>query len=374
MTVSEFELIDWLFIRHAPALGDNRLQSLLQQFGDAGAIRAAGRSELQASGLSNATIDFLRQAELPAAIEQELRWTEDDHHHIIVLSSAEYPDPLKNIPNPPPLLYARGNAGLLKEPQLAIVGSRKPTRGGLDNARDFSHHFSRAGLVITSGLARGIDGAAHEGALIDKGPTLAVMATGADRLYPPQHKNLAREILENNGLLVTEMPLGTQPLPELFPQRNRIISGLSCGVLVVEAAKRSGSLITARQALEQGREVFAIPGSIHNTQARGCHQLIKQGAKLIESADDILEELVPVLRGKLADTPSETVAAAGSQTPLDGDYQRLLKAMGHDAVSIDQLVERCGISARDVSSMLLILELNGHIQTEAGGLFSRKYE
>jgi DNA processing protein len=366
------DLSDWLIIRHAPGLGHGRIQQLLEQFGGAGQIRAAKRTVLQQANLQAATVDYLLQDGLPAEIEAELRWAEAPGHRIIPFSAPDYPAQLRSIPLPPPVLYARGNACLLSDPQLAIVGSRNPSSGGRENARQFAHHFSQAGLVITSGLALGIDGAAHEGALISQGGTIAVMATGADRLYPAGHKKLAESILENNGLLVTEMPLGTQPLRELFPQRNRIISGLSLGVLVVEAARRSGSLITARLASEQGREVFAIPGSIHNPQARGCHYLIKQGAKLVESADDILEELAPSLRNRLASDIAGESNAKGLVSVLDEDHTRLLDAMGHDAVTVDQLVDRSGFSAREVSSMLLILELEGCIQSEANGSFSRK--
>ncbi len=371
MTEPSEELIDWLILRHAPDLSASQLQRLLQQFGSARQIRSSQRSALLALKLSAKTIDFLCQSGSCKEIEQELRWSEEKDHEIIPFTSRKYPEQLKTIPVPPPVLYARGNASLLNEPQLAIVGSRNPTTGGRDNARQFAQHFSAAGLVITSGLALGIDGAAHEGALRNNGATIAVMATGPDRLYPAQHKKLATSILDNAGLLLTEMPLGTQPLPALFPQRNRIISGLSIGVLVVEAARRSGSLISARLAGEQGREVFAIPGSIHNPQSRGCHRLIKQGAKLVESADDILEEIAPLLRQQL-ESVTETNPDKPVKPALDTEYRELLAAMGHDAVTVDQLVERCNISAKEVSSMLLILELEGRIQAESGGFFTVK--
>jgi DNA processing protein len=366
------DLSDWLIIRHTPGLGLGQLQQLLEQFGSAGQVRAEKRQVLSRAKLSDDAIDFLKQSELPAEVEAELRWAEKPGQHIIPFAAPDYPAQLKTIPLPPPVLYARGNHRLLHDPQLAIVGSRNPSSGGRDNARQFAHHFSRAGLVITSGLALGIDGAAHEGALIEKGPTIAVMATGADRLYPPKHKKLAESILEHDGLLITEMPLGTQPLPALFPQRNRIISGLSLGVLVVEAARRSGSLITARLAGEQGREVFAIPGSIHNPQARGCHYLIKQGAKLVESADDILVELASILKERLSTDIVIQAQQNHAESPLDDDHNRLLDAMGYDAVTIDQLVDRSGFSAKEVSSMLLILELEGQVRSEANGSFSRR--
>jgi DNA processing protein len=260
---------------------------------------------------------------------------------------------------------------LLREPQLAIVGTRNPTPGGRETASGFAEYLARAGLVITSGLALGVDGAAHEGALRAEGATVAVMATGADQIYPGRHRGLAERILKA-GAVITEMPLGTQPLPALFPQRNRIISGLSLGTLVVEAALRSGSLITARLAMEQAREVFAIPGSIHNPLARGCHRLIRQGAKLVESVQDILEELAPQLMAVLQDTGSQPERETGDiPEELDSDYQKLLEAMSFDPVSIDLLVERSSLTAQEIASMLLILELNGHICVRQGGLYQR---
>ncbi len=371
MIAVQDELVDWLILGHAPGLSTNQLHVLLDRFGGAQQVRSCQRGILSELNLSSKTIDYIHQSELPAEIEQALDWSKEKNQKIIPFSAPEYPQQLKTIAAPPHLLYARGNAALLNEPQLAIVGTRNPTSGGRENARQFAQHFSSAGLVITSGLALGIDAAAHEGALLNGGATIAVMATGPDRLYPSQHKKLATAILEKNGLLLTEMPLGTQPLPAFFPQRNRIISGLSIGVLVIEAARRSGSLITARLAGEQGREVFAIPGSIHNLQARGCHRLIKQGAKLIESADDILEEIAPQLRQQLAAITPE--APAKTQEPaIDEAHKELLDAIGHDAVTIDQLVERCEMSAKEIASMLLILELEGRVQPEAGGFYSQK--
>lgn len=295
-------------------------------------------------------------------------WLEAPGNHLVALDDPRYPDLLRQIPDPPPVLYVHGDPELLGNLQLAIVGSRNPSRGGLENARAFASHLAGAGLTITSGLALGIDAEAHRGALAAGGTTIAVTGTGLDRVYPARHHDLAHAIAEH-GALVSEFPPGTPPRPAHFPQRNRIISGLALGTLVVEAARRSGSLVTARHALEQGREVFAIPGSIHNPLARGCHALIRQGAKLVETAEDILEEL-----GALAGAAVPEHATRTSPEPpasLDPEYQRLLDALGHDPVSIDDLVRRSGLTAESVSSMLLILELQGYVAPEAGGRYAR---
>lgn len=360
-------------LRHTPGLGPGGVQTLIERLGGAAAIRAADRATLREAGLGEAAVDFLRRPDPSEAVEAELRWAEADGHHILVFDDPDYPPQLKTVPAPPPVLYVRGDKTLLSEPQLAIVGSRNPTGTGRENARDFAEHFSRAGLTITSGLALGIDGAAHRGALDADAPTVGVMATGADRIYPARHRALAESMLKR-GALVTEMPLGTRPLRELFPQRNRLISGLSVGVLVVEAARQSGSLITARLALEQSREVFAIPGSIHNPLARGCHRLIRQGAKLVESAGDILEELEPRLREFLNPPaqPAGEQAGPADGEPPDEDHARLLEALGHDPLPVDRLVERTGLAAADVASMLLIMELEGRVRAEPGGLYSRR--
>jgi DNA processing protein len=272
------------------------------------------------------------------------------------------------------VLYLRGDAALLAEPQIAMVGSRNPTPGGIDTAREFASYLAGLGLVITSGMAIGIDGAAHTGAL-ESGRTIAVLGTGPDRVYPAAHRDLARRIAER-GALLTEFPPGTGPHASHFPRRNRVISGLSLGTLVVEAAPRSGSLITARYAMEQGREVFAIPGSIHNPLARGCHELIRQGAKLVDSADQVLEEVGPQLRRLMAEPPAARDQGVGA-SPLgasamltDPDYRQLLDAMGHDPLAPDQLIARSGLSAQAVSSMLLLLELQGHVSSYPGGRYS----
>jgi DNA processing protein len=270
-----------------------------------------------------------------------------------------YPDALLNSADPPLLLYVQGQVELLATRALAIVGSRHPTAQGEDNAREFAGALARAGFTIVSGMALGIDGAAHEGALDAGGATVAVVGTGLDRVYPASHRALAHRIAEQ-GAIVSEFPLGTPPLAQNFPQRNRIIAGLAAGTLVVEAALRSGSLITARLATEAGREVFAIPGSIHSPQARGCHALIRQGAKLVETAADVLEELRGV-------APPVAAPPAG---PVPADP--VLQALGHDPATLDALIARTGWPAAELAARLLELELDGAVARLPGGLFQRR--
>lgn len=281
---------------------------------------------------------------------------------IATVGDPTYPAALLETPDPPLLLYAQGRLEILKQPAIAIVGSRNPSAQGSDNARAFGEHLSRAGLCIVSGLALGIDGAAHRAALAAGGSTIAVMGTGADRVYPARHRDLAHRIAES-GLLLTEYPIGMPPLAENFPQRNRIIAGLASGTLVVEAALPSGSLSTAHAATEAGREVFAIPGSIHSPQSRGCHALIKQGAKLVESADDILSEL----NWRVA-----AGAAVPSRSPSARDEDAVLAAMGHDPLTLDALAARTGDSAATLNARLLELELDGRVARLPGGLFQRR--
>ena len=359
----------WLLISQVPGIGSRYFQRLLEQFGTAQAVLSASEEALAQLGIPHKTISGLKQTGRES-IAPTREWLTKPGHQILTLSDPDYPELLRQIDDPPPVLYLIGNPLLLQQPQLAIVGSRNPTPTGLDNAREFARSLATSGLCVTSGLAVGIDGAAHEGALT-AGNTIAVLGTGPDRIYPAAHQVLAHRIA-GEGLLVSEFPPGTQARPENFPRRNRIISGLSVGTLVVEAALRSGSLITARLALEQGREVFAIPGSIHNPQARGCHGLIRQGAKLVESAQDIMEELGALL-GSLEQTlvPDTTPHYPGSERLGDPDYQNLLNALGYDPVSIDELIARSGLTAEAVSSMLLLLELDGHVSSAPGGHYSR---
>jgi DNA processing protein len=361
-------LADWLTLTHAPGVGSVTLQRLLDTFTGAPEILAAADGQLRSCGLSAPAIAALQQPD-QAAIDRDLEWGSLDHNRIITCRDPEYPPLLLEIPDPPPLLYVHGNIEVLGRMQLAMVGSRNPTPGGVRTATDFARHLAQAGLVITSGLALGIDAASHAGALAAGQPTIAVMGTGLDRVYPGSHRELAHRIAEQ-GALVSEFPLGAQPRPEHFPRRNRIISGLSLGTLVVEAAQRSGSLISARCAAEQGREVFAIPGSIHNPLARGCHALIRQGAKLVETAEDVVNELGALaLAGTLQDVASPTATVAASK--LDPEYAKLLDSIGFDPLPVDVLVETCGLTPAEVSSMLLQLELRGFVASSPGGLYNR---
>jgi len=298
------------------------------------------------------------------AIDYDLAWLEQTNNSVITLNDEAYPDQLKEIADPPPLLFVRGNPKILSLPQIAIVGSRNPSSSGLETAFNFAKTLSHHGLVITSGLAMGIDAAGHQGALKAKGYTIAVAGTGLDRVYPARNKELAIEIV-NTGAMISEFPPGTLAKANHFPRRNRIISGLCQGLLVVEAAKQSGSLITARMALEQNREVFAIPGSIHNPLARGCNALIREGAKLVETTQDILEEL------NQYNQVDEKSFSLPEQSTLDLEQQTLLNLVMFSPTSIDHLVENTGLSVEVISSMLLVLELQGYIEATAGGCYTR---
>jgi DNA processing protein len=357
----------WLAIARANGLGPIQFNHLLDSLKTPENILGASHSQLSKLGLKPATITSLQQPDTDA-IELERQWLEQENHHLVSILDPRYPERLKTIADAPIVLYVRGDPDYLCLPQLAMVGSRTPTASGRKTAMEFASHLSKAGITITSGLARGIDGASHQGALEGIAGTLAVVAHGLDVVYPAAHRQLA-EAITHNGAVVSEFPIGTAPNKGLFPRRNRIISALSLGTLVVEAALKSGSLITAKHALEQGREVFAIPGSIHNPLARGCHQLIRQGAKLVETADDILVELSALLptdipaTGELNSTPVEN-------NTLDRDHQKLLKCLAYEPAQIDELVDRSGFTASEVASMLLILELEGCVVSE-GGLYTR---
>ncbi|HEY0719818.1 MAG TPA: DNA-processing protein DprA [Gammaproteobacteria bacterium] len=358
---SEESLRCWLALLHAPGLGPVALGELLEAW-QPEELLAPGTASRLAENLRNALqrIDW-------AAVDTDLAWLAGGAGRtILTRRDPAYPALLQELPDAPLLLFVQGRGEVLASPQLAMVGSRNPSSVGSETARDFARHLAGVGLTITSGLALGIDAASHRGALDVQGQTIAVMGTGVDRIYPASHRDLAHAIVAGGGALVSEYPPGTPPLPGNFPRRNRIISGLSLGTLVVEAARQSGSLITARLAGEQGREVFAIPGSIHNPLARGCHQLIRDGARLVETAHDVLAELAPRLRGLIAESPEQSRAVAAEE-PLDEEYQQLLSQVGDDATPVDRLVERSGLTAEVVSSMLLILELQGHITSVPGG-------
>lgn len=360
----------WLRLVHAPGVGPARSRELLARFGDAAAIFAAPRAALRDAGLTDAAIAVLHADAEPDGVARDRAWAAGGDRHLLALDDARYPARLAAIADPPPLLYVQGDPEVLAWPALAIVGTRHPTPAGRDTARDFARHLAGAGLIVTSGLALGIDGAAHEGALAAGAPTVAVAGTGLDRVYPARHADLARQIAAS-GALVSELPIGTRPSREAFPRRNRILSGLSVGTLVVEAAVRSGALITARLALDQGREVFAIPGSIHNPVARGCHRLIRQGAKLVETGDDVLEELAPFVGEAVAtataSAPADPPAAAGD----DPEYARLMACLDWEPRGVDELAACSGLEPGAVASMLLRLELDGRIRVAPGGLYQR---
>ncbi len=361
----------WLALVRAPGIGARRCRQLLDTCDDPAALFVPETLHRLAEGLPEQALTWLREPDW-SLIEADLEWLRQADAHILTLADPGYPPLLAGIADPPPVLFLRGDPALLREPQLAIVGSRNPTSGGERNAREFARHLASTGFVIDSGLALGIDAAAHRGALAAGAPTLAVMGSGPDRIYPASHRELATGILER-GVLVTEFPPGTRVVPANFPRRNRIISGLSVGTLVVEAAPRSGSLITARLALEQGREVFAIPGSIHSPLSRGCHALIRAGATLVETADDILRQVGSLTRQVMEQTdpgaaPEQAVVA---DEVADEDYHTLLRELGHDPLGIDALVAATGLTANVVSSMLLLLELRGEVVSQPGGTYTR---
>lgn len=356
---------------------------------------SSSQSDLREAGLADETIRYLRNPDSDLLALDE-KWLEGPSRHLLTWGSPDYPELLTEIPSPPAALFVAGEPSVLWHPQVAIVGSRNPTSGGLDNARDFAGEIARRGFVVTSGLASGIDSACHDAALDAGAKTVAVMGTGLDRVYPASSRRRAGRVARQ-GALVSEYPPGTDAKREYFPQRNRIISGLSLGVLVIEAGLNSGSLITARMGSEQGRNVFALPGSIHNPMAKGCHRLIREGARLVETVEEIVEGIAPMagdlaqrlmtalsaaqsgLVDKPASDPKMTSSRRANDTSrfptaeqTDPEYQRLWNQLGFDPKPVDRLVEQCGLTAREVSAMLLMLELKGAVEAHPGGAFSRK--
>lgn len=367
-------LADWLRLAAVPGLGGQVQRKLLQAFGLPGAIFGATGSALRAV-LPLPQAEAINSHDSSAQVEAALEWASQPGNSIVTLADPAYPKGLLDSADPPILLYAKGRTELLNRPAIALVGSRNATKQGEENAEAFATALSQAGLGIVSGLALGIDAAAHRGGLSGPGSTVAVIGTGLDRIYPARNETLARQIAEQ-GLIISEFPLGTPPLAHNFPRRNRIIAGLALGCLVVEAAERSGSLITARLAAEAGREVFAIPGSIHSPLAKGCHKLIKQGAKLVDAAQDILEELrwekVVSLRNTIPDTPPAPEKEEPQSAPQASDGEDIvLTAMGFDPVSIDVIVARTGLTADTLLAMLLPLELEGRVAQLPGGLYQQ---
>jgi len=361
----------WLRFLRLPGIGARRRLELLNYFGSLDALFGAARGQLERLlADAPAALKALHADPDDKHLGSDLAWFSEPNRHLLTWQDKAYPTLLREIPDPPVALFVMGDLRLLAQPQIAMVGSRNASAAGRENANAFARELARAGLVITSGLALGIDGAAHRGAMEAGAATIAVMGTGLDRVYPARHRDLAHAIVQQ-GAVVSEFPLGTPPRPENFPIRNRIVSGLSLGVLVVEAAERSGALITARLSSEQGREVFAIPGSIHSPLARGCHRLIRQGAKLVETARDVLEELGPLASLVMPAAAPPGAAPTSANIVLPEPAQKLLACLGHDPVTIDTLIERCGLTADTVSSMLLVLELHGLVASGPGGSYQR---
>ena len=382
------DLAAWLQLVLTDGVGPATARDLLSRFGLPGEILSAGFPALQKCVPEKIALALAGKpdAAMQLQIDKTLAWAAEPGNHVLTLADKDYPQALLNIADPPPLLYAKGRTELLARSGVAIVGSRNATVQGMQNAERFAQNLSNAGLCVISGLALGIDAAAHTGACSatpEHGSTIAITGTGLDLVYPAKHRALAHRIAEH-GCLLSEYPIGTAAIAANFPRRNRLISGMSLGVLVVEAALQSGSLITARSALEQGREVFAIPGSIHSPLAKGCHQLIRQGAKLVESAQDILEELQlhalsPVLQHATnAPTHSNPDTAVmnqrpGAETPpaTDERARQVMQAAGHDPTSVDQLAERTGLAASEIQATLLLLELDGRVERMGDGRYQR---
>lgn len=361
------EKLLWISLGNISGIGSQTYCQLLKAFGSPGNIYAASIKQLQQVVSAAIASEIMRGFD-DEALTETRQWLRQENNHLVTLADPEYPRALLEIADPPPFLYAKGNLGLLNQPSIAIVGSRNASVQGEKNAEAFAYDLSAYGLCIVSGLALGIDGAAHRGALRAKGSTIAVVGTGMDIVYPAKHRELAHQIAEH-GLIISEFNLGTPSKPQNFPKRNRIISGLSLGCLVVEANLQSGSQITARLATEQGREVFAIPGSIHSPLSKGCHQLIKQGAKLVDCLQDIVEELS--LSGS---TLSEsTIDANHKAEDLNTDSAAwiIMNAMGFDPITLDKLVASSGLTISEVSSMLMLLELEGKVAALTGGQYQK---
>jgi DNA processing protein len=361
----------WLTLIRAPGLHIDLLRRYPELLAHPPALLSLRPEALRALDLPAATTRWLCAPEA-ARVAADLRWFEASNSRLLVWGSADYPPLLTTTPSAPLALFVRGEPASLLSLQLAMVGSRNPTAGARHDAHEFAAAFALAGLTITSGLALGIDAACHEGAL-SGGRTIAVLGTGLDQIYPAENRALADRILAQQGALVSEFPPGTAPLPQNFPRRNRVISGLAIGTLVVEAAQRSGSLITARLAAAQGRDVFALPGSIHNPLSRGCHRLIRAGAALVETPAEVLSHLnIPFIEQTLRNILQPSVTGPAEEARLDKHYKILLDALGFDPVSIDALVERTGLPSQSLASMLLILELEGRVGLHPGGRYVRR--
>lgn len=371
------DIAQWIRLEQVAGVGLETARKLLNAFGMPGNIFSAQFSVLNQvvpERIAHALLAPLAET-TRTQIDKTLAWAEQPGNHILTWADSTYPKALLEIPDPPMMLYVKGQVKLLTRPSIAVVGSRNATAQGVANAEKFSETLSDAGLTIVSGMALGIDTAAHRGSLRFRGSSIAVIGTGADIVYPARNRDLAHQLAQD-GCIVSEYPLGTPAIAANFPRRNRIISGLARGVLVVEAAAQSGSLITARMAAEQGRDVFAIPGSIHSPLAKGCHQLIKQGAKLVESAQDILEELKPYqdLLSTLRTNSQQSEQSISNQaavTAKDPIIDRLLTALGFDPVAADTLAHRCNLDAATLNAQLITLEMAGLLEMLPGGLYRR---
>ncbi len=363
---------------NAPSIGGASLIRAIEALGGVAAMAAASTRDLTRHGLPDAAAAAITAPD-EEKINSDLQWLSQPNHHLLCWDDDAYPALLRRINGPPAALFIDGDPGCLWQPQIAIIGSRNPTAGGLDHAHDFATTLARQGMTITSGLASGIDTAAHSAALKAGAFTIAVNGTGLDKVYPASSRAVAERI-RSQGAMVSELPLGSPPRRQHFPSRNRIISGLSLAVLVIEAGLNSGTLITARKAAEQGRDVFALPGSLHNPMAKGCHRLIREGARLVETTADILQELGPVaaelqmeIRQRLEQEDDPAEAPVGSQQSLldDSDYSAVWNVLSYDPKPQDVIIEQTGLSAREVSSMLLMMELKGMVKKQGSGRYLR---
>ncbi|MEM1243300.1 MAG: DNA-processing protein DprA [Pseudomonadota bacterium] len=346
-----------------PGIGIKLRRRILTDYPDLADFFNLSKRKLYSLGCNEQLIAMLKHPDWQM-VERHIAWqTKSEAHHIISISDKDYPRALKYIDNPPTPIFVRGNKNILNEPQISMVGSRNATPNGARYAYDFAYHLAKSGLLITSGLAVGIDAASHQGALAAASATIAVMGTGITTIYPRDNKQLAEQIIAKGGALISEFSLSTRPRRENFPRRNRIISGLALGVLVVEAAQRSGSLITAKYALDQGREVFAIPSSPHNPMAKGCHSLLKSGAKLVENISDILQELKPQLQQQC----TQTLSNLSKINNLQGDAKKCLDCIKFEPSPIDLIIQQAGLEANKVSSCLMQLELSGMVMKSAYG-------
>jgi len=365
--------VSWLTLQSIDGVGDRTLLKLVQAFGSPNAVLSAEQDELIQAGCSAELAGSIRRG-LPTNVRQQIdkqiTTAEQLKVRVLTLFDQSYPVRLRTIPDPPPLLYVSGTLSAQDDVAVAIVGGRQATPSGRVVTEEIAKDLAGTGVTIVSGLARGIDAAAHRGALAGKGRTIAVLGCGIDRTYPPEHQALRRSI-ETHGAVLSELPIGSSPLSHHFPRRNRIISGLSVGVLVSEAAKDSGSLITAKLALEQGREVFAVPGSVKEDACRGSNSLIKEGATLVERAQDILDEILPQIDARLRAALRVEAAPAPSQTPLRSEDSVVYEALSYEARSVDMVIETTGLNAAKVAASLLMLELLGRVRQLPGQQYIR---